>query len=340
MQWPHMRRVWQQLCTLDNVVGVGQGEKIVRGRREGRPVLTVLVKRKLRPAALPANMIIPRMIEDYPTDVIEVGEIRLHSERTGVMRPARPGISIGHYRISAGTFGAVVYDRQSGEKLILSNNHILANLSDGQDGRCVIGDKIWQPAAHDGGNEASTIATLERFVPLHREFMKPICPWARRFEAGLNSLLRLWQPSYHVQVFRDTEKYNLVDCAVARPCNPADINADILEVGPVAGWKEPQVGMAVKKSGRSSGVTHSTILAMEAIMKVMLAPRENALFERQLVCGPMSSPGDSGSLVLTEDNYAVGLLFAGSELATVCNRIDCVCDALQINVTETTTTTP
>lgn len=337
MQWPHIRRVWEQLRTLDNVVGVGQGEKIVRGHREGRPVLTVLVTKKMRSAALPARMLIPHVIEDCPTDVIEVGEIRLHAERTGIMRPARPGVSIGHYHVSAGTFGAVVYDRLNGEKLILSNNHILANLSDGQDGRCVLGDKIWQPAAHDGGTEANTIATLERFVPLHREFIKPICPWAQRFEAGVNSLLRLWRPRYHIQVQRDNEKYNLVDCAVARPLNPADIDDDILGIGSLLGMKEPQIGMAVKKSGRSSGVTHSNILAMETIMKVMLAPRENAIFERQLVCGPMSSPGDSGSLVLSEDNYAIGLLFAGSEMATICNRIDCVSDALQINITFTTT---
>ena len=44
----------------------------------------------------------------------------------------------------------------------------------------------------------------------------------------------------------------------------------------------------------------------------------------------MSMPGDSGSLVLTEDNFAVGLLFAGSEQATMLNNIEYVLDRLNI----------
>jgi hypothetical protein len=45
----------------------------------------------------------------------------------------------------------------------------------------------------------------------------------------------------------------------------------------------------------------------------------------------MSEPGDSGSLILSEDNYAIGLLFAGSDKATVINRIETVFE--QLNVT-------
>jgi len=46
--------------------------------------------------------------------------------------------------------------------------------------------------------------------------------------------------------------------------------------------------------------------------------------------GPMSSPGDSGSLVLNGQNQAVGLLFAGSDRATVCNRIQNVLGLLGV----------
>ena len=44
----------------------------------------------------------------------------------------------------------------------------------------------------------------------------------------------------------------------------------------------------------------------------------------------MSEAGDSGSLILDEKNKAVGLLFAGSSKATICNEITNVCDSLNV----------
>lgn len=121
-----------------------------------------------------------------------------------------------------------------------------------------------------------------------------------------------------------------MDCAVAKPINDDIIQADIFEFGEIAGVKEVKVGMAVKKSGRSTGVTHSLVLATDVILKVALDNREYGVFADQVLAGPMSMPGDSGALVLTEDNYAVGLLFAGSEQVTMFNRITNVLDALNI----------
>lgn len=57
---------------------------------------------------------------------------------------------------------------------------------------------------------------------------------------------------------------------------------------------------------------------------------EYGIFTDQILAGPMSMPGDSGSLVLTNDNFAVGLLFAGSEQATMLNKIGHVLEQLDI----------
>jgi len=46
----------------------------------------------------------------------------------------------------------------------------------------------------------------------------------------------------------------------------------------------------------------------------------------------MSQPGDSGSAVLDMDRQVVGLLFAGSDAATVINPIDEVFSALNIEL--------
>jgi V8-like Glu-specific endopeptidase len=46
----------------------------------------------------------------------------------------------------------------------------------------------------------------------------------------------------------------------------------------------------------------------------------------------MSQPGDSGSAVLDMDRRVVGLLFAGSDAATVINPIGEVLSALNVEV--------
>lgn len=59
-----------------------------------------------------------------------------------------------------------------------------------------------------------------------------------------------------------------------------------------------------------------------------------ARFKDQLVTTPISAGGDSGSLVTTEDNIAIGLLFAGSPIATIVNHIENVRSLLGVEVAE------
>lgn len=315
----------------DNILGVGQGHKWVRGENTGEKAIIVLVRKKHGKASLQRSQIVPQKVDGVVTDVIEVGDLRFLNERTSMLRPAQPGISIGHYRISAGTFGAVVKDRDTGELLILSNNHVLANLTDGNDERAKIGDLILQPGIFDGGDkDKAYIANLCRYVPLYRELAPSYCPIARYFERCLNTCIKYLKPHYQVQVLRANERVNLVDCAVAKPLEPNLVQQDIMEIGSIAGIKEPELIMPVKKSGRSTGLTHSIIMAVDVTVKVFMSSREYGIFSDQIIAGPMSMPGDSGSLVLTDDNYVVGLLFAGSEQATIINRIHNVLDALNI----------
>ena len=164
------------ILTLPNVVGVGIGNKFSEGLDTGIRCLTVLVERKMQRDDLREEDTVPVFMDGLPTDVVESGSITAntnnsvapHMDRKIKIRPARPGTSIGHYRISAGTFGAIAYDLGTGEPFILSNNHVIANSTDGQDGLSKIGDPILQPGISDGGIEPDdVIATLCRFSPLH-----------------------------------------------------------------------------------------------------------------------------------------------------------------------------
>ena len=104
-----------------------------------------MVSRKLPLPGLAPETVLPKHVEGVKIDVIEVGQLRALQARTDRWRPAPGGVSIGHYKITAGTFGGIVRDRNTGERLILSNNHVLANSNNAS-----AGDVILQPGAIDG----------------------------------------------------------------------------------------------------------------------------------------------------------------------------------------------
>ena len=107
--------LFYDFCDMDNVIGLGQGNKWVRGEDTKQEALIILVRKKIRKNELRRNAIVPPKIDGMLTDVIEIGDITFHSDRKTILRPAQPGVSIGHYKVSAGTFGAVVHDRNTGE---------------------------------------------------------------------------------------------------------------------------------------------------------------------------------------------------------------------------------
>lgn len=335
-RWVHQHR--ERVLPLANVVGCGWGRKRVGQEKTDREGLVVFVRRKLPRTQLKRKDVVPERVADVPTDVIEIGDVTLLAapgfvDRTARMRPAAPGISIGHVGVTAGTFGGVVRDVETGERCILSNNHVLANQTNGQDERARVGDPVLQPGPYDGGTvDGDVIGYLERFVPVRPIVQLPTCPIARWTEKIINIPLRLFRPNYEARIYRRADEDNFVDCAIAKPIEPKAVTGDIVEVGRVRGTAEAEVGMRVLKSGRSSGVTAGEVVALGATINVALGGGTIARFADQIVTTPLAQPGDSGSLVLDDQHRAVGLLFAGSEQATLCNRIQAVCEVLGVRM--------
>jgi len=327
-----IERYKNDLFQLEHVVGIGFGKKEKNGKRLDEEAIIVLVDKKVPEQSLQSKNVIPREMENYKTDVIEIGEIQFQDLRTEKMRPAQPGISIGHYKISAGTFGAVVKDKKTGQPMILSNNHVLANISNGKDGRSKKGDPILQPGSYDKGKRpGDVIGYLERFVPIDRKDGGNICPIARAAGKITNAIIKVFKPDYTIKFVKKAED-NLVDCALARPADNSLIKSDILGIGNVTGNTEPEPGMKVRKSGRTTGVTSGNVRVVGATVEVQLSQEESAIFTDQFITEPMSESGDSGSLVVDKDNQAVGLLFAGSKKATICNKINTVFEKLSIEI--------
>jgi hypothetical protein len=66
---------------------------------------------------------------------------------------------------------------------------------------------------------------------------------------------------------------------------------------------------------------------------VSYGTNRTAQFDGQIITGPMSQGGDSGSLLVADDlRAAVGLLFAGSSQSTIHNPIQAVLDALEVDL--------
>jgi hypothetical protein len=302
-----------------NVVGMGVGVKWSNGEPSGKPALLALVSQKVDKEELtPADMI-PKKIGEMPTDVLAIGEpfagqaepvevdIQLLAKKA---RPASGGYSVGHKSITAGTIGTCVYDMVGTQGnpvgmpqhyYILSNNHVLANSNN-----ATPGDAVLQPGPFDGGtNPADRIAALSRFIPI--TFDPPVPRFLHR---------------------------NLVDCAVAEG-EFHDLKREIHWVGHLRGWRtraQVTVGTLLQKTGRTTNYTTGRITAVNATVDVNYGGGRIARFRDQILTTPMSAGGDSGSIVADRENFAIGLLFAGSTQVTILNQIQHVRSLLRVEI--------
>jgi len=300
-----------------NVIGMGVGMKWKNARPTGEPALIVLVTHKQGREKLCTSDLVPEKMAGMQTDVLAIGcpiagggEIIESSALTLTkqVRPVKGGFSVGHRNVTAGTIATSVYDilPENGPGIpakyyILSNNHVLANSN-----LAAPGDPVLQPGPADGGMyPQDRIATLSRFVPI--TFEPPV----------------------------PREKHNnLVDAAIAQG-EFHNLDRDIYWIGHLRGWKpkkEINVGLYVQKTGRTTSYSVGRITAINATVDISYDAGRTARFKDQIITTNISAGGDSGSLVTTLDNVAIGLLFAGSSIATIVNQIENVRTLLQVEV--------
>lgn len=222
-------------------------------------------------------------------------------------RPLRIGGSLGHVDITAGTLGCFVTRRGGGtaedecEDLILSNNHVLAD-----ENSAASGDTIIQPGYSDGGRAPrDKVGELRKFVRLKRKGA------------------------------------NFVDAAAAAMRGGIEYYYNWLEgLGEIKGVRADDIepGDRVAKVGRTTGMTHGEITAVEVDDLVVGYDMGDLTFDDQIEIAPadakpFSLGGDSGSLIVDMERRAVGLLFAGNDKsATFANPIQAVLDGLDVDL--------
>jgi len=199
-----------------------------------------------------------------------------------------------------GTLGSLV--SKGGAQYVLSNYHVLeADIVSGGNSRvATAGDPVVQPGLIDvscNANNAQNVATL----------------------SGIKSL-----PSSNV------------DCAIAQVVSGmVQSNGSILEIGTIsASTVGASINQKVKKSGRTTGLTRSTVSGLNATVSVAYdnecagGAAFTKTFTGQIVIKNRGSKflagGDSGSLMVedvTSNARSVGLLFAGSSTSAIANPI-------------------
>jgi hypothetical protein len=196
-----------------------------------------------------------------------------------------------------GTLGALVQDNTNGTEYILSNNHVLARTN-----AASIGEDIIQPGLIDESpaclkDTTDIVADLSAFIPILFKTKGTMPP-------------------------------NAVDAAIAQVrANKVDPTGFIIDIGTVSSdTVAPSLGMTVKKSGRTTGLTNGNITAVNATIDVSYGSGKTARFTNQIVVGSSGfiAAGDSGSLMVEDvatNPRAVGLLFAGSNTTAIANPI-------------------
>lgn len=339
------RQVAPSFLSKRNVVACGVGFKITGSQITTTPSVIVSVMQKETTQALSSDDMIPPSVGNVLTDVIESGEIIAHSlDRRLMMRPARPGVSISHGAGATGTLGCLVH--KGTQIFIMSNNHILANLNQGQPG-----DLIIQPGLADGGNPTDAIAQLNTFIPIR--FSIPVAatsvqatgvatPTASELEGCANILAVLFKSMAQnasaisqprpVGASPSPQLDNQFDVALASLTDATLADANIVDLGsPPHGLIDPVLGLKVIKSGRTSGISEATITQIDVTVDVRYGDQV-ARFSNQMITTPFSQPGDSGSLVLDFDRNAVGLLFSGSETISVVTPLRPILNVLGVEL--------
>ncbi len=281
-------------------IGIGIGI----GNRPGEFSLAIRVRERLPQLDLLLRRIIA--LANNEVDIVTTGAVRpfLTPVDVGVLRsPCRPlviGCSVAHVTSTAGTLGLIAQHTKTNRAVLVSNSHVFAH-----SGTARIGDGITQPGRIDQG--AAPVGALLDFVPL-----KP-------------------------------NGSNQVDAAIALPDSAIGLQPnDIPGIGNFtiapAGSLLPNLN--VSKLGRTSGLTRGVVTAVEIDHIVVESEIGNLTFDDQIeikgVDRAFSELGDSGSLIVSDQNQAIGMLFCGNEFAngglgvTYANPLPKVMDAFNL----------
>lgn len=270
----------------------------------GEPAIIVYLESEQGGKRVPESIegIEVRKVVSGKITMLRGGSVSGHKAR--YPRPIELGVSGGNSKDFAypyccsGTLGALVTDGV--KQYILSNGHVFAGdqaASANDPDVAEVGQEINQPGLIDVNCQ-----------DIPADYVAYLTEWC---EDGYN-----------------------VDCAIAEVIpGMVDAGGSILEIGEISATTlDAYVGLAIKKSGRTTGLTRGSVTSINGNFNVGGSDEcggESTVeyFTGQIVITgrKVSGAGDSGSLVVEDvetNPRAVGLLFAGGQNTAICNPID------------------
>ncbi len=116
---------------------------------------------------------------------------------------------------------------------------------------------------------------------------------------------------------------NDLDAAIALVDQDIPTTPRIKDIGRPTDVAEPDIGINVRKTGRSSGYTEGKVLCTDVRIKV-IKETQQFIFQDQFIImsesGPFAEEGDEGSFVLNNNNELVGMIQLSFHGMAVCAR--------------------
>ncbi len=316
---PVKENVEDELIERTGVVAVDIGEKVTGGEPTGQPSIVVYVQKKKAESSLSEAEVIPAEINGVPTDVVEM-EIELQTALVrvsddveiqldpGSYRPLRGGISMGPNRSfwleppevpTAGWYRSVgtlgaLVNDRATGARMALTNFHVAAVNTGW----AVGDVMVQPGHPDGTGVAYGL--LARAV------------LSQNVDGAVVTL----------------------DAGIAS-------QGEVVDIGPITGSQAATVGLAVRKRGRTTNLTSGTVGSVDVTVSIDYGDgvgtrtlRHQIRVDRPVGGPRFSDRGDSGSVVVDDDERVVGLLFAGATdgSVTFANPIAAVLDELAVDL--------
>lgn len=266
------------------VTGMDIGFKYVGGKRTGEVAIRLFVRKKL--ADVPSAERFPGLLGKHKTDVIEREFTPLGPlPDTKFYDPMKGGVLItcGGWAQSTGMF---VRDNVTGQLMILGTCH----------GEVAPGSPIFQP------------------------FNAP------QPAGSLGQIGYLIRGGHYLEPPVDADLFSFAA--------PRGTAFEIEEIGCVKGVREARLqhlGMKVSKRGKSSGLTHGTLdgyqrsvgpyppdylgnsITYDNYLTFAVDPNGPDVFRDPGGVPVMGQPGDSGSIIVDSDNYAVAMTCVGTK---------------------------
>jgi hypothetical protein len=286
--------VRRELSRLPNVDHVLVGAKEVNGVATEQPAFQVYVRVKVGQTELGPNQVIPKQIGGFPTDVILIEEVTLIVEDSDEYRPLCGGSQLEQSG-GTGTLGVIAV-ATTGSLAPVDAPVIVTNNHVAPN----IGGLVGQPSS-------------------------PCDSWCCR--------------CCEVGTVVDTRSNTLVDVSIATLKSGMRFCNEILERGVIRGWVPASSltpGQRLFKRGRTTRLTEGRFSIATATVPIEGRPTGvNQIRITAAVAGnAFALGGDSGSIVVDEQNRVVGLLYASTLPAgapSFANRVEEVRSAMKID---------